>query len=309
MKVCADPSIIMELAEEFTYYIPNHKYHPKVKARVWDGRMSLINRLSGYCYVGLAQKIKKFCESRGYGFTFDDEFYYDNISRKELEDHIKSLNIPEKFNSRDYQFESVLKCIKSRRKLLLSPTSSGKSMMIYLIASWYKQKTLIIVPTTGLVNQFEDDLREYGYKGKIVTSIGGLLRDNNIDADIVISTWQSLNNGKSKMPKDWYNQFKVVFGDECFVKGSKVLTPNGYVNIENIKIGDEIINYCELNNQFKVDYVEEVFTNVTSCNDILELKFDNGNVIRCTKHHKFLTKNGWKEADDILETDEIINIQ
>ena len=213
MKVCADPSLIMELAEELTFYIPNHKYHPKVKAKVWDGRLSLINRLSGYCYVGLSQRIKKFCESRSYEFTFDDELYYDNVSRKELEDHITSLKIPEKFLSRDYQFESVLKCIKSKRRLLLSPTSSGKSMMIYLIASWYKQKTLIIVPTTGLVTQFEGDLRDYGFKGKIVTSIGGLLRDNDIDAEVVITTWQSLNNGKSKMPKAWYNQFKVVFGD------------------------------------------------------------------------------------------------
>ena len=101
----------------------------------------------------------------------------------------------------------------------------------------------------------------------------------------------------------------VVFGDECFVIGSKVLTPCGYVNIENIKVGDEIINYSETTNEFKIDYVEEVFNNITSCNEILELKFDNENIIKCTKHHKFLTKNGWKEADDLLETDEIINIQ
>lgn len=215
MKVCADPAIIMELAEEFTHYIPNHKYHPKVKARVWDGRMSLVNRLSGYCYVGLSRRIKKFCDSRGYQFTFDDELYYDNISRNELENHIKSLNIPEKFLSRDYQFESVLKCIKSKRRLLLSPTSSGKSMMIYLIASWYKKKTLIIVPTTGLVTQFEGDLRDYGFKGNIVTSIGGLDKSNNINADIVVTTWQSLNNGKTKMPRSWYDQFRVVFGDEA----------------------------------------------------------------------------------------------
>lgn len=216
IKVETEPGILMELSEHFTRFAPNYKFHPKFKSKMWDGKISLINRLSGYCYAGLAQKIKKFCDSRGYSMSFDDELYYDNISRKELQDHIDSLGLPSKLSVREYQFESSLKCIKSKRRLLLSPTSSGKSLMIYIIGSWYKDlKKLIIVPTTGLVNQFEDDLRDYGFKGNIITSIGGLNKANNINAEYVITTWQSLNNGKSKMPKSWYEQFDVVFGDEA----------------------------------------------------------------------------------------------
>jgi superfamily II DNA or RNA helicase len=83
---------------------------------------------------------------------------------------------------------------------------------------WYQQfghNGLVIVPTIGLVNQMESDFREYGYKGKIHCSTEGLNKSNDIDADLVITTWQSLNNGKTKMLKPWYQQFGIVFGDEA----------------------------------------------------------------------------------------------
>jgi len=88
--------------------------------------------------------------------------------------------------------------------------------MIYILMRWYqKHKGLIIVPTIGLVNQMESDFREYGYTGDIHMSTQGLSKSNNIECDMVITTWQSLNNGKNKMPKPWYQQFGVVFGDEA----------------------------------------------------------------------------------------------
>jgi len=218
VKVVAEPSTIMELSDQFTFYAEGYKFNPKYRARMWDGKIRLINNLAGTCYAGLAQRIKKFCDSRGYSFSFDDELLYENISEHELQEFVKSLDIPEKYQSRDYQFDSILKCLRSNRRTLVSPTSSGKSFMIYVIMRWYQQfghKGLIIVPTIGLVTQMESDFRDYGYTGNIHTSIGGLLKSDNIDADLVITTWQSLNNGKTKMPKTWYQQFGAVFGDEA----------------------------------------------------------------------------------------------
>ena len=216
MKVIAEPSIIMEMSDHFTYFADNYKFHPKYKSRMWDGKIRLLNGLSATIYAGLAQRIKKFCDARDYTLSFDDELVYNEVSEHELRQHIKSLNIPPKYEERDYQLESIIKCLRAGRRTLLSPTSSGKSMMIYIISQWYKKhKGLIIVPTIGLVTQMESDFRDYGYTGKIHTSIGGLLKSNDIDADIVITTWQSLNNGKSKMPKPWYQQFGYVFGDEA----------------------------------------------------------------------------------------------
>jgi len=61
----------------------------------------------------------------------------------------------------------------------------------------------------------ESDFRDYGYLGDIHVSTSGLSKSNDIPAELVITTWQSLNNGKNKMPKQWYSQFGCVFGDEA----------------------------------------------------------------------------------------------
>lgn len=221
-QIVTDKGTLMELADALTWKAENYRFHPKYKARIWDGNISLVNRVTGVCYVGLAQRIKKFCDQRQYNFSFDPELYHDNISVKEVEDMIDSLDLPDWVEIRDYQVDAVVKCLRSRRRTLVSPTGSGKSLMIYFISQWYKQKTLIIVPTIGLVSQMKSDLESYGFKGVIHVSTGGLSKDFDIPADIVITTWQSLDNGKSKVNKKWYDQFKVVIGDECH--GAKATT-------------------------------------------------------------------------------------
>jgi superfamily II DNA or RNA helicase len=214
--VDADPGILREISDHFTFFAANYKFHPKFRARVWDGKIRLLNTKTNLIYAGLAKKIKKFCDSRGYLFTFDRELTYSDVSEIEIKKHIDKLNIPKEYVNRDYQFNSVVKCIRTGRRTLLSPTSSGKSLIIYIISTWYKEhKKLIIVPTIQLVNQMEGDFRDYGFKGKIHKSTDKLSKDNDIDADIVITTWQSLNNGKTKMHPGWYEQFGVVFGDEA----------------------------------------------------------------------------------------------
>ena len=214
-KVVTDPSILMEIADHFTFFAENYRFSPKYKSRVWDGKIRLLNRLTATVYAGLARHIKKFCDERGYGFTYDPEFQHDSVSVSETMDFIESLNLPEHIQPRDYQIKSVIKCLRSKRRTLLSPTSSGKSLMIYMISQWYKKKTLIVVPTIGLVTQMANDFRAYGYKGTMHVSTDGLSKSNNIEEDIVITTWQSMDNGKTKMPKQWYQQFEVVVGDEA----------------------------------------------------------------------------------------------
>lgn len=210
-----DPGILMELSDHFTFFAENYRFNPRYKARIWDGKIRLINRLTALVYAGLARHIKKFCDDRGYQFSYDEELQYDNISLSEIRGFIESLNLPDHIQPRDYQISSVVKCIRSKRRTLLSPTSSGKSLMIYMLTQWYKKKTLIVVPTIALVKQMEQDFLEYGFKGKFNLSIDRLEKSNDIDCDVVITTWQSLNNGKTSMPKQWYRQFEVVIGDEA----------------------------------------------------------------------------------------------
>lgn len=226
IQVKSERGIIQELAEAFTFKAENYKFSPKFKMGMWDGNISLINRNTGVVNAGLAQRIKKFCDDRDYSFSFDEQLTYDNVSEHELREFIVGLNIPSRFEIREYQFDAVLKCLRSRRRTLLSPTSSGKSLMIYILTQWYskrnKTKSLIIVPTIGLVKQMDSDFREYGYNGDSSLSIGGLDKSNDIHEPLVITTWQSLDNGKSSVSKQWYKQFDVVVGDEAH--GAKATT-------------------------------------------------------------------------------------
>ena len=226
MRVVCDPGTLMELSDYLTFFKQNYKFDPKYKNRVWDGKIRLVNRMTGLLYAGLALRVQKFCKDRNYTFSFDEQFTYDNVSVNEVEEFIKSLNPPEWLEIRDYQVDAIVKCLRSKRRTLLSPTSSGKSFMIYVIGEWYRQKlstkALIMVPTINLVNQMKSDFESYGFKGNTHTSTEGLLKDNDIKSDYVITTWQSLDNGKKKMPKAWYDQFSVVFGDEAH--GAKATT-------------------------------------------------------------------------------------
>ena len=101
---------------------------------------------------------------------------------------------------------------------MLSPTASGKSLIIYLLAAYLNKKTLIVVPTISLVQQMAGDFKSYGYQGDPHMITAGVEKET--DNPITISTWQSIH----KMPKKWFEQFDVVIGDEAHLFKSKSLT-------------------------------------------------------------------------------------
>ena len=128
---------------------------------------------------------------------------------------------------RDYQKEAVTQAITTGRTLLLSPTASGKSLIIYSLIRYHQlkgRKQLIIVPTTSLVEQMYGDFQDYssanGWKVQenCHRIYGGKEKTN--EYPITISTWQSIY----KYPKKWFEQFDVVYGDEAHLFKAKSLT-------------------------------------------------------------------------------------
>ena len=117
---------------------------------------------------------------------------------------------------RDYQFDAIAKALDINRCVLLSPTGSGKSLIIYLLARYYDTKTVIIVPTTSLVEQMTKDFQDYGYKEPICKIYSG---QEVFDAPITVTTWQSF----AKAPKEVLESFDVVVGDEAHLFKANVL--------------------------------------------------------------------------------------
>lgn len=215
-KIECDPSTAYELNDYFTFDVPGAKFMPAYRNKMWDGKIRLFNTMTCTLYGGLNKYLEKFCEARNYNLEFGDEFASENFSLKEAKDFTETLNT--KFQPRDYQLDAFVHAVRERRSLLLSPTASGKSFIIYLLARYYNKKTLIVVPTTTLVHQMASDFREYGYEGGIHKIYAG--QDKVSDKDIVITTWQSVYKEK----KHLFQDYEVVIGDEAHLFKAKSLT-------------------------------------------------------------------------------------
>lgn len=221
VRVSCEPGIKMELSGHFEFEVPGAKFIPSVRNKVWDGKIRLFNAMTGMIYAGLVPRILKFCNMRDYPVEVSAGTYEINDvpddSGMQLAKEFGSTFVP-----REYQNEAVVHALKRDRALMLSPTASGKSFIIYMLTRFHMaqgRKTLIVVPTTSLVEQMASDFIEYnnGNPLDIHKIRGGI--DKNVDAEITITTWQSIY----KLRKDWYEKFDVVVGDEAHLFKAKSL--------------------------------------------------------------------------------------
>ena len=219
-KIECEPSTAYELNDYFTFDVPGAKFMPAYRNKFWDGKVRLFQLLTGYIYGGLNRYVEEFANSRNYEIEFSDEFSSDEFSVKEAKEFIETLKIPEKYQVRDYQLEAFVHAVRERRALLLSPTASGKSFIIYLLTRYYHARTLIIVPTTSLVSQLASDFADYGFVSDRFVHRIFAGQDKQTDKPVTISTWQSIY----KMPKEYFQQFDVVIGDEAHLFKAKSLT-------------------------------------------------------------------------------------
>ena len=219
IKIEAESPIKQELSDFFTFSVPNAKFTPAYKNRMWDGKIRLYNLNSKKIYSGLLPYIEVFCNERNYEIKYQDDIMSaDSFSAIQAKNFIKEIN--SSLKPREYQLKSFVHCVRNKRALIVSPTASGKSYIIYMLSKWYgDKKKLIIVPTISLVQQMKSDFVEYGYdENKIHCITAGV--EKQADEDVVISTWQSIY----KMSKDYFKQYDVVIGDECHLYKAKSLT-------------------------------------------------------------------------------------
>jgi superfamily II DNA or RNA helicase len=217
-KITCEPGVAYELNDYFTFDVPGAKFMPAYKNKFWDGKVRLYNVMTGLLYGGLNKYVEEFANTRNYQIVYTSEFSSAEFSVKEAKEFI--TEIKPTFEPRDYQLEAFVHAVRERRALLLSPTASGKSFIIYLIVRYYAQRTLIIVPTTSLVSQLASDFADYGFVSDRFVHRIYSGQDKQTDKPITISTWQSIY----KLPKEYFQQFNVVIGDEAHLFKAKSLT-------------------------------------------------------------------------------------
>jgi len=234
-----DMGIIMELSEFFTFNVPGARFMPAFRNKMWDGKIRLFDFRSRRIYTGLLPYIRKFATERNY--SVDETQIANNVDKevdiefgetffKDLKPYAKDAGVLKPIEATDYQINAFIHAINNERCILLSPTASGKSLIIYGLLRYYQplfqvNKLLVIVPTTSLVEQMYTDFEDYSHKDtewRIEKNCHRIYsgKDKETDLPIVITTWQSIY----KLPKSWFDQFTVVVGDEAHNFQAKSLT-------------------------------------------------------------------------------------
>ena len=235
LSVDADEDVRRDLGEYFTFSVPGFKFMPQYRSRHWDGKIRLFSYATGQIYTGLYPYILNWCDENNVSVVDKTDIKDADVDDKKINQFIEALKIP--FTVRDYQKEAFAYSLRKHRCLLLSPTASGKSLIIYLMVRFHlircvdkNDKILIVVPTTSLVEQLYKDFKDYGWNSSAHVHRIYQGHEKHSDKRVYISTWQAIY----KMPKKWFEEFGCVIGDEAHlfkaVSLTKILT-----KLENCK--------------------------------------------------------------------------
>ena len=225
LRIKCEPSVGKELSEFFTFEVPGARFMPSVRRRIWDGKIRLFSPGTGKIYLGLLPYVRRFLAEQGHKIQYDSSLIPpQKFDKKITTKFVRSLE-KGTFKARDYQIDAIHNILESDRGLILSPTGSGKSFIIYALVRYYlktlnDKKILIIVPTTNLVEQMYGDFADYGWFPDEHCHKLYAGSDKNTDREVVISTWQSIY----KLDKKYFSQFGAVFVDECHLAKAKSLT-------------------------------------------------------------------------------------
>ena len=226
LKIQTEPHIEYELRDHFKFEVPGAKFMPQYRGKNWNGEIHLFDSRSKQIYTGLLDKVVDFCRQYNYTYKFEHNKFYglpfevnEEISMEGVKDYMNSIC---SHQPRQYQIEGVYDALRHNRKLLISPTGSGKSLMIYALVRYYmdkNQKILIVVPTTSLVSQMYGDFRDYGLRVDSCCHQIYSGREKNSDMPVTITTWQSVY----KLERSFFEDYNVIIGDEAHLFKSKSL--------------------------------------------------------------------------------------
>ena len=226
LKIEAEPHVYYELRDHFTFEVEGAKFMPQYRNKHWNGEIHLFDLRKKQIYVGLLDRIIAFCKRRDYQYKFVDNQYYgtpfeinEGISYAGVKDYMRSICC---HPPRKYQIQGVYDALRHNRKLLISPTASGKSLMIYSLVRYYigkGEKILLIVPTTSLVEQMYKDFQDYGWDAESFCHRIYSGKEKTNEYPVTITTWQSVY----KLERSFFEDYNVIIGDEAHLFKSKSL--------------------------------------------------------------------------------------
>lgn len=239
LQIECEPSIQYELAEHFCFYVPGYKFTPAYKNKIWDGKIRLFDLRFKTLPVGLLDYLYEFGRAREYNIVTESSDYYSfpdastevgvDMLQQFIDDNLTISSGGHVITPHDYQLRAVSEALSNERRLILSPTASGKSLIIYLAIRWFlinvRMPVLIVVPSTSLVEQLASDFADYSEFDESFDADNLIQKiysgeSKKITKPVTITTWQSVY----KQPAQWCQKFGFVVGDEAHNFKAKSLT-------------------------------------------------------------------------------------
>lgn len=246
-----DAGFLMSIYEHFSRYVDGYIFHPKFKARLWDGKIRFFNRATGEIYLGLVNRVIQFCKDEGVKVKLDKKIIASFTDLDFNEAHFNSfmdnLNATngkgEPMTPYDYQVHAVKSIVERKRRMIASPTSSGKSFIMYAASRYLlehkfdeDEQILIIVPTIALIKQMKTDFGDYSIANKWdwqrnVSEYGAGKKD--LYGKVVVATWQSL----FRKDPSFFSRFRMILVDEAHQATAKSLVDIGKMCDAEYRIG------------------------------------------------------------------------
>lgn len=204
-----------------TRKIHNHFFHPLVKKKIWDGSICFIDKKAPIWRVpiGLWSEIYTICEKYKIPVEIEglDKFIQTSLTLEKFTEWCNEFFEGKKFKPRDYQIETAWRIIKFKLSVSEVATSSGKTLIAFMVLAYLKQvykikKFLMVVPNANLIMQGSEDFEEYGLdelEGCELQQIHGGNK-KKLSTGLMIGTYQSL----VKMEPEFYEDVEAVFVDE-----------------------------------------------------------------------------------------------
>lgn len=223
-----DGDLLYELDSAFAIYKEGYQFVPTYKNHIWDGKVHFFKAQTRKFPIGLVDELIKWCKKRNHTLVFEnyEKEPVEWLSREKFEANCKQIMAGSKYQPRDYQLDAAFAALNGKRGILECCTSSGKSLMIYLIMRNLLmergfKKMLLIVPSIMLVTQMYKDFEDYGWSD---LDKWCELQDKDhvptFEKTILITTWQSL----MKQDATFFEDQQVVITDECHQAKANVLT-------------------------------------------------------------------------------------
>lgn len=204
--ISKDEKIHNHFYKRFGLYTKSYMFSKLYKLGRWDGKINFYSA-NGKTYLNLLPEILEYIIENKLNYIISDE--REKFTFKQFK--IEKTFLPNIVLAQ-HQIDACNSIINANGGIILAATGSGKTYITAALSKYYNEhynfRVIMIVPTKDLIEQ---SYKRFIKAGLEKDKIGVFYADKKeINAEILISTWQSLQHFPELV-----GQFKAIIVDEC----------------------------------------------------------------------------------------------